>query len=386
MKKAVSILLVSLILVFAFQTNAEEKEESVISYNTAVKMMKENNNAVKKAKVSERQAFFQYNNTVQSTRGRNTENVKVQTPFGEMTFKLPANAQMFMSLNKEFMPKQMKFAWDMSVQSGNITETALSLGLRDLYLGFLKSDWDYKIGLKKLGLAEKKFNVNKLKLERGLISKLDFDEAEYQYIKAQKDLNALKRTRENMQRSFNSFIGVPLDTEYDNVLYEDMSVRNKIEPLEYYVESALEERLEISSIEAQMDLIKLSMEISERNRANEMYTDIRKSYESSARDLESLKAKLEKAKFDVENNIKTAYIEMKKESFNVQNMAKTLEMQKRSYEKIKKQYDQGLIPGIILEEMEIGLEELQSGFNLVVYNYNTKVMKLKEAAGLGPAY
>lgn len=99
-----------------------------------------------------------------------------------------------------------------------------------------------------------------------------------------------------------------------------------------------------------------------------------------------MKVKLEKARYDVENNIKSAYIDVIKEKDNMDNLMATLNMQKRNFERLKARYEQGFIPETVIEEMELAIEELQNGVNLTVYNYNTKKMKLEEAAGLGPAY
>ncbi|NLD49433.1 MAG: TolC family protein [Clostridiaceae bacterium] len=386
MKKIVSIALIFFTLVFVFQTNAQEKEAKSISYNSAAEIMLKNSNTIKKQKQSEKKAFFQYNNFIQSSRGISTDGMTVDTPFGEMKFKYPKNLQVLLMMRREFYPVQMKYGWDMAVKGSGITESALKTGLRDLYLGFMKADMDYDLGLKKLDLAVRKYEISKLKLERGLISQIEFDEAEYEYLKAQKDSDASKRNRENMQRSLNSFLGVPVDTVYEKALYEEMNIRNEIKSVDYYVEKALKERLETISPAEEIKLKELYMSISARNDAHLIYTDIRKEYEKAADDIESLKVKLEKAKLDVENNIKSAYIDVKKESYNVQNMAKNVSMQKRSFDKMKSQYDQGLVPKIALDEYEIAIKELQNSFDLVVYMYNTKVMKLNEAAGLGPAY
>jgi len=386
LKKIVSIALIFFTLVFVFQTNAQEKEAKSISYNSAAEIMLKNSNTIKKQKQSEKKAFFQYNNFIQSSRGISTDGMTVDTPFGEMKFKYPKNLQVLLMMRREFYPVQMKYGWDMAVKGSGITESALKTGLRDLYLGFMKADMDYDLGLKKLDLAVRKYEISKLKLERGLISQIEFDEAEYEYLKAQKDSDASKRNRENMQRSLNSFLGVPVDTVYEKALYEEMNIRNEIKSVDYYVEKALKERLETISPAEEIKLKELYMSISARNDAHLIYTDIRKEYEKAADDIESLKVKLEKAKLDVENNIKSAYIDVKKESYNVQNMAKNVSMQKRSFDKMKSQYDQGLVPKIALDEYEIAIKELQNSFDLVVYMYNTKVMKLNEAAGLGPAY
>lgn len=128
------------------------------------------------------------------------------------------------------------------------------------------------------------------------------------------------------------------------------------------------------------------LEILTKARANEIYTEVRKEHGNVSRELETLKIKLEQARYDVENNIKSAYIDVKREGHNLRNMQETLNMQKRSYERLKNQYEQGLIPKIVIDEVALGIEELQNGLELVVYSYNTKIMKLEEASGLGPAY
>jgi len=41
---------------------------------------------------------------------------------------------------------------------------------------------------------------------------------------------------ENMQRSINSYIGVPIDTAYDKVLFSEYTRNLVVKPLEYYTE------------------------------------------------------------------------------------------------------------------------------------------------------
>jgi len=51
---------------------------------------------------------------------------------------------------------------------------------------------DYRLSLEKLELQEKKYNAAKLKAEKGLISGIELEEAEYDYLKAKKDVEKYK--------------------------------------------------------------------------------------------------------------------------------------------------------------------------------------------------
>ncbi|GAE89833.1 TolC family protein [Acetivibrio straminisolvens] len=310
----------------------------------------------------------------------------IDTPIGKFTYVYPPNIQVLLTKQTELLPLQMKFYWKMTDNGRIVTEKALSLGLRDLYLGFMKADMDYQLSMEKLKLQEKKYNTAKLKAQDGLISGIQLEEAEYDYLKAKKDVEKNKRSRENMQRTVNSYIGVPIDTAYDKVLYSELTRNLTLNPVEFYIEKALENRLEITSLIEEIKIKEQHLEILGKGRAKDIYPDIRNEYEDVSLEIETLQVRLDKVKYDVENNIKSAYIDVIKEKDNMDILLQTLNMQKRNFEKLKAQHKQGLIPEMILLEVELGLKELQNGFNLTVYNYNTKKMKLEEAAGLGPAY
>ena len=221
---------------------------------------------------------------------------------------------------------------------------------------------------------------------RGLISTLDFEEEEYNYAGAQKAFEISKRTRENMQRNVNIYMGNPADTEYESATCSELTRGLRLNALENYIERALAERYEILSIEWEIEVKRKHLEILTRARADKVYTSIKKEYQKILREIEMLEIKLEQVKYDVEGNIKSAYIDIKKEGYNLNNMYETLDMQKRNFDRLKYQYEQGLISKLMLDELELGLEEIQNGVDLLIYNLNTKIMRIEEASGLGPAY
>jgi len=66
-----------------------------------------------------------------------------------------------------------------------------------------------------------------------------------------------------MQRSINSYIGVPIDTAYDKVLFSEYTRNLVVKPLEYYTEAALENRLEIISVAEEIKTKEKHLEILE---------------------------------------------------------------------------------------------------------------------------
>lgn len=393
MRKFVPIVLFALLLGMLMPLYAEVeesdikvKEKSIMSYDVAKDMLIENNSTLKEKQLQERKTFYGYSNTVQTSRGINTEGRNVNMFGMDFFISYPDDVQMLLTMQKEFMPFVQRFGWQMSLKEKELTENALILALRDLYLGLYSTSKNCDILEKKLELENKKYNANKIRFENGLISEIESEESQYQFLKAQKNLESAKRDFENMRRNFNSFLGVPIDTEYDELLFEELKRDVRIQPLEYYLEKALENRLEVIVLEGQIEMTELQISIYEKNRVNETYTNVQKDYNEALRQLENLKAQLEQTKIDIENEIKSAYIEIKKEGYNLQSLNDTLNMQEKNYQRLQNQFEQGFIAKLIIDEVKMGLEELKNGIDLAMYVYNTKIMKLEEAAGLGPAF
>lgn len=393
MRKFVPIVLFALLLGMLMPLYAEVeesdikvKEKSIMSYDIAKDMLIENNSTLKEKQLQERRTFYGYSNTVQTSRGINTEGRNVNMFGMDFFISYPDDVQMLLTMQKEFMPFVQRFGWQMSLKEKELTENALVLALRDLYLGLYSTSKNCDILEKKLELENKKYNANKIRFENGLISEIESEESQYQFLKAQKNLESAKRDFLNMRRNFNSFLGVPIDTEYDELLFEELKRDVRIQPLEYYLEKALENRLEVIVLEGQIEMTELQISIYEKNRVNETYTNVQKDYNEALRQLENLKAQLEQTKIDIENEIKSAYIEIKKEGYNLQSLNDTLNMQEKNYQRLQNQFEQGFIAKLIIDEVKMGLEELKNGIDLAMYVYNTKIMKLEEAAGLGPAF
>ncbi len=384
MKKVISMILIVSLVCLMLPVNGENS--NVITYDKAKTAMIANNRALKKLGFEERKMFLNYNSAVQNTKNLRTDGVTYK--FGKMEFFYSFDDYLKLDLTvmKEHMPEELKYYWGMMGNNKIVTEKTLALGLRDLYLGLMKSDKDIKIVTRKFELAKNKHGINQLKLDQGLITKQDLEESEYELLKAEKSVDEANRNRENMVRSLNSMLGVEVSTVYDTVKFDEFSRDISLKPLEAYIEQALTERLEIKNIEEEIRLKELKKGIFTESRLFGKSYDLEEQYEDLELELETLKVKMEKTKFDIENEIKKAYIQIKEDLYNLESTTETIKMQKRTLDKLKTQYERGFIAKILLDEMEIGIDELENAKELVIYGYNTKIMKLEEAAGLGPAY
>jgi len=384
LKKIISIALI--VSMFGILAQANGETGNIITYDKAKEVMLSNNRTLKSLAIEERKMFLNYNSIVQGTKNLKTDGVTFKFGGREFFFEYDDNTKLSLTLAKEYTPAELKYYWNKMIINKTITEKSLYLNMRDLYLGLMKSDKDYKLAQKKYQLAESKHRINKLKFEQGLITRQDLDESEYELLKAEKSVEEAKRNRENTVRSMNSILGADISTEYEEVIFDELKRNITLKPLEYYIEKALAERYEIKSIEEELRLKELKKGIIEKSKLFKKNYNIMEQYEDLELEIETLKVKMEKARFDIENDIKKAYIEIKNDLNTIESTTETIKMQKRNLDKMKQQYERGFISKIVLDEMEIGIEELENMKEYVIYSYNTKIMKLEEAAGLGPAY
>jgi outer membrane protein TolC len=377
------ILIVSLVGLF-MQVSGENSNS--ITYDKAKTTMIANNRTLKKLGFEERKMFLNYNSAIQNTKNLKTDGMTYNFGGREFFFEFDDYLKLDLTVMKEHMPEELKYYWAMIGKNKAVTEKALALGLRDLYLGLMKSDKDIEIVKRKFELAQNKHSINQLKYEQGLIIMQELDESEFELLKAEKAVDEANRNRENMVRSLNSMLGVEISTVYETVKFDELSRELTFKPLEYYLEKALNERLEIKNIEEELRLKELKKSIFTGSRLFGKSYSLEEQYEDLELEIEVLKVKLEKAKYDIENEIKKAYIAINEDLHSLESTTETIKMQRRTLDKLKTQYERGFIPKILLDEMEIGIDELENAKELVIYSYNTKIMKLEEAAGLGPAY
>lgn len=384
MKVKVFVILLSLI--FLFTTYSTAGVDNNISWQIAVVKLDKNNGTLLNMADSERMARRQYNDSLKRAKMINTAGMTINVMGTEKFIWYDPHTKMLLTQQKEFTPEQMRVSFENVRDSMRLTRNRLIIGLRDIYLGLYSAKNDMTIMQKKHELARKMYEQDEIRHKRGMISETDLAESDYNRLKAKAELKASKRNYDNMLRSFITYTGIEPDTTFDEIIYNEQYNEKRLKQSDYYTKKALQSRMEIVSLENQIMLLEKKLEIMDRISESLNITATRNDYKRTIADLEQLKVKAEAVRLEVEEGINEAYIMAADAEKKVIGMKKMLELQKGNIENMKERYQTGLISRTVLDQAQISYEEFKNSYDYALYDYNTTLMKLEFAAGIGPAY
>jgi len=379
-KKFAAIVLLIIFTISGIQVFAEDSDK--LTFDSAKTAMLSFNKALKDVNNSERQAYIQFKTVSEHANSINSEGVKI----GDYLYAFDDYTKMIMTKQKELLPEQMKNAWDSAQNNIEITQNKLTVSLRDLFLSLSNTYNDVKIKQQKFDNAEKIWEINKGKFAKGMLSGEDAEQSDYDYSKAKVELSAALRNKENSLRSFNSFLGVQTDKAYTDIEYKETVNDTKLSTVDFYVNRALENRQEIKSIQKDIELNQHQISILEKNQVYLIYAAANKEHSDVLFNIETLKTKLSNSKYVIEKEIKNAYIDVAKQTGNIKSSKNILDTQKRNLQKVTTQFQKGLITSATVEQLQISINEAENAYESAIFSYNTKIMKLLNASGLGPAY
>jgi hypothetical protein len=379
LRKLLLILIVLLTMMLSFGTSAERI--NTISLQDANKTMLANNSSIKQLDYSLIQSRKQYDDAVESAQGVGLEAIKRK--LAGFNMELDTYAEIMMTKQRDYYPKMMQNYVFTAFGNRTITENSLKSGLRGLYQALLAASWDYDIKDRKFQLEKTKYGQQKDKFNNGMISKIELEAADYNLLQASMALDSAKRNRQNVSRLFNSYIGVDINIQYDTIEFNGPMANISLKPLDTYVSDALKWRLEIKSMQNDIELKQLDMSILQPGLT---IADLNRQYHSDERSIAMSNPELEKKKYELEAEIKNAYVDVTKEQSNIKKLENALANQKRQLDKLRLQADAGYAAPLAITEMQIAIDELSNSYNLEIFTFNTKLVKLNNAAGYGPAY
>lgn len=380
------ILSIVVLILFLLSYNVCADQEDSISWNKAVVKLDKNNNTLISMIDSENQSKKQYDDAVKKSEKIETDGILIEIMGYTKFIKFNTYTQMLLTQQKELLPEQMKLSWEINRSSRAITRNSMIIGLRGLYLGLYSADSNIKLEQKKYELAEKIYQQQKIKYQRELISDLEYAEAEYNLSVAESALVASQRNYENMLRSFNTYIGLEPNTAYDEVIFDEEYNDTRLKEPDYYVKRAFETRLDIFSAEKMLSLDEHKKAIFDRFPYSMNTESVKRDYEDLVLDIETRQMQLESLKLEVEKGIRSAYVEVVAAGKNVVSMKKKLELQADSLKNTNELYKAGLISKNVLDQAEISYIVFENSYRSVLFDYNTRQIKLEYASGLGPAY
>ena len=384
MKRFIAITLAAALLLLPAQALADAK--GPLSYERAAALLQLNNAALKKLQRAESDALRQYESSAVQAKNIDVKGFAVKFGEEEIYIHYDAEAKLMMTRMKELFPEQMKFSWEAARDNRTITTNSLNSVLRGVFFGVCNAQAGLQLKQKQLALAEEVYKQDKLRLNNGMITELALQESEYGLLKAQKGATAAKRNYDNAVRSFAQFAGLPAETRFTQAMYEEQPVRPQWKPVEYYIEAALANRFDILSIRKQIALKEQERKLIESGNSYKTGTAAQDEYERLLDDLEQLGLELEGMRLSVIEEIRNAYVDVINTGKSADNLYNTLKLQQESCAHMQARYRAGMISGNTLAQAELGLLQVENGYRAALYDYNTRILRFNNAAGIGPGY
>jgi len=367
-------------------SNVYAEEPVILDFNYARTMMINNSNTLKDLQRTINKTYKQYTDTVKSSEKIDTVKTTVIFMGEEYTVYFNNLTRMMLEKQKEMMPLVMENSWLTVKENETVMKNRLVQGLRGLYLALYSARENLRIKEESYQIAQSLNQQEHKKFELGVISRIALDESDFKLLEAKVEYNEARRNYENALRSFNNYIGVPLYVEYDEIIYDESFDASGLKNVEYYVSLALKARSEIRQLERQIRIKETDREISERYGLHNIYPDLGKEYGNLLLDIERLQVELERTKANIEKEIRDVYLALDTERKSVVKLSKTLELQKNNLDLIKARFEAGLVTASVVEQTENAVRETENAYRLAVYNYNTRLMKFRNAIGTGPAF
>lgn len=384
MKKLIALTITVIMLLFPARVLADST--GPLSYERAKSLLALNHNTVKKLQRAERDAQEQYESARLEWKSKDVNGMTYTYNNKEYYYHYNASTRDMLTKYQQLVPEQLKYAWEATTDNLTITQNTLNAALRSVFLGVYSAQEDLELKQKQLEYAAEVNRQDQLKLKNGIITELDLEESDYNLLKAQKAKEASQRNYENAVRTFNQFVGLPSGTQYTQITYGESLKNSEWKPVDEYVEIALKSRFDVVNVQKQISLKELDKMLTEAGTAYKMNTTDQNTYASLLTEIENLKLDLEEQKLIVANEVRNAYTDVIKAGKSLNNMGNTLKLQQSSHNKMKERYEAGMISRNTLTQSELGLQQVENSYNLMLFDYNTKIMKFNNATGIGPEY
>jgi outer membrane protein TolC len=287
---------------------------------------------------------------------------------------------------RDIVPEYARLQVDLGVLNSEVAKNSLQVSLREIYGALYTASKHIEIKRKAAESYGRKYFADKNKFEKGLIIPYELEISELNYFKSLNELAISRKDYKILERNLNLLIGMPIETSYDEIKLSEKVCAFPSQTCGKYIESALEQRLEIVSLKREKEIKEREKGLYEERKIQERYDEAQDEYQSIIREIDLLDLKIRKAEVGIEKEITEAYIDIEKEYLNLKTSEENLDAARGRLNQLKIQQAQGYITGTIVEEFENNVRQLEYLHKAAIFNYNTKLVKLENAAGVGPAY
>ena len=262
-----------------------------------------------------------------------------------------------------------------------ITRNQLIYAAYAQYAGVAKLQAAIALQQEALDLQKKNLDILKVKYDVGTATRVEVDNAELSYERAQIDIRRQRRSLTSLVTALNRLVGENLATTYRDFDTSKLVPPRRDEPVDKYISDALANRSEILLAKAEMDLAQKQAKLYETEITNFSTLDDKQDALQAADEAE---ISYEVIVQDVEAEINAAY----KQLVALRGMTAYYESQIKTaqdnYDRTQALYDLGMTTAVSVEQLAMSLAQSKIQLENNYIDIWQQQQKLAIISGIGP--
>lgn len=379
MKKKVSVLIISILVLSSLTISFAEVEETKITeaiefkgevveltLEEAINQMLENNSSIQQLELgieAQEEAYKEYMSPIYDYR----KIVKDERKEGTTNYYK-------FTLLPQLKEEDMVGASKRSLES--TTET-LKAGIEEAFYKAIQAKENVDIQKESLETKKELFDQTRKKLELGLVAKQALLSAESDYLSAQNDYNSALDGYKTAKMSINVLLGndimtnIKLNDELKMIPFKKVDIDNAIK-------QGLEKRYDLKDTKIDYDIADIEFKI-----LSSRYTPNTFKYKQANAGLEVKKEQYETKKLEVTKEIVSNYMDILTNDEKIKLRKKQVELAKESLRITKLSYELGQVVLTDVQSVESSYKTAKLGLSQAILDYNLAILAFEDSISIG---
>lgn len=384
---ALAIIAINAILAIIPQSHAADTG-GILNRQAAIAQVQEHSTDLWNLRENIRFMNKEWKDQLASAKSIDTEKMKFHNPFTdeEDTYIYENPVQMQLRLAKEYYPEVMHFEAEKLEKTLEVVENQFANAADNMYSGLYGTYQNLLLSRKSLDQARKVLTREETRYKNGLITALDMDSAKLEVEAQENAVLKAERDFDNLHRQFNQMAGLKLDFRYDMIGTPFVATNRITISEDQAVADALKNRKEIWEINRQKQMVNMRLGIYQHKNVHLTDMQTREDYTDALTELEDLELQLSEQKRAIEKEIRKAWQDLQICYLDLEITKLELVKLKNQLETVENQYRAGLIPVSYVEQLQDGINQLETAVNMNMITTLIKKDQFSRAISIGPGY
>ncbi|MCL2057896.1 MAG: TolC family protein [Oscillospiraceae bacterium] len=249
------------------------------------------------------------------------------------------------------------------------------------YAGIAKMQAAIAITQEALDLQLKNLEILRVKYELGTATRIEVENAELSYEKAQVDMRRQKRSLTSLTTGFNRHVGENLATTYQDFDRAQLAPPRSDSPVDSYIKRALEQRSEILLAKQEMELAQRQVVLYETEITKFSTLDDK---QDAAQAAEEAEIDYDAVLWDVEAEINEAYKQLVALRGVTAYYESQIETAQENYDRMQVLFEMGMTTAVSVEQVGMSLSQARMQLENNLIDIWLQRQKLDIISSIGP--